>query len=131
MKGIRLPLHVEHRCSNGGITDQILVEHVTLVEICGRAMNLMELPDLVLISAAIRDGMHAPDPSAPAVRLLKGNMPANPRGRFKIVPVEPHPRQEGGVGPMMGGSYVDCPALGLVALHDRWETPAQYEALSR
>ncbi len=52
-------------------------------------------------------------------------------------------RPEGTVGPMMGGCYIATSdsrfkrlsamlgLYGAVPLHDRFETPAQYEALSR
>lgn len=133
MRGIRIPLQVGHRCSNGGITDRLGVDHVTLIEIDARALGLLELNELAVLANAIRAGMQEPDETAPAVRLLPGNMPRAMRGRLKLVPVDPHPALAAGraIGPMMGGSHGDVPAVGMVPLHDRWETPAQYEALSR
>ena len=64
--------------------------------------------------------------TAPAVRLMK-------RGdRIIAVPVN---QPEGMLGPMMGGTFIYTsdsrfPAGYPIALHDRFETQAQYDALS-
>lgn len=96
------------------------------------------------------DGPFEPTDDAPGVELVSGNLP----GTVKIVPtVETlqalYDYERRGIGPMMGGCYVgtsdsrlgqairkltgDRPGAhreGMVALHDRYETPAQYRALS-
>lgn len=93
-----------------------------------------------------------------AVLILPGGGPVKPTfdrpgieivtgstyGTVKAVPIDTP--GDKAVGPMMGGNYVATSDsrfsaevervlgerfYGAVALHDRWETPAQYEALSR
>lgn len=114
--------------SNGGISSR--ANEVTIVNI---------------------DGPFEPTKDRPAVLLVPGNLP----NTVKVVPaiqtigdawVEDHP--SGSVGPMMGGCYVATSdgrfskavkdmthsvmwAGGAVPLHDRFETPAQYNMLSR
>ena len=55
------------------------------------------------------------------------------------VPVDGPDDERKSIGPMMGGAYIASsdsrfrelvPFYGAVPLHDRWETPEQYEALS-
>lgn len=97
------------------------------------------------------DGPFKPTPERPAVMLVQGNV----AGTVKVVPAalatadgEYLPLVRDGdktVGPMMGGCYVSGDSrfteaverllghrfYGAVPLHDRFETPAQYEMLSR
>ena len=118
--------------SNGGVSSK--VDDVTLVECMGRPV----------------DGPFEPTPERPAVAIVPGNLP----GTVKAVPVEQVvegnrvrgyrlAKPDGSLGPMMGGSFIHtsdarfAEALGEgagarpVALHDRFETQAQYDALSR
>jgi hypothetical protein len=111
--------------SNGGISQR--VDAVTIVNIAGP---------------------FEPTPERPAVMLVHGNLP----GTVKIVPAvmatpgEYEPDQPTGkVGPMHGGCIVSTSDSRLgeaiaslggprfvagVALHDRFETPEEYRALS-
>lgn len=95
------------------------------------------------------DGPFEPSAEAPPAFLEKGNIP----GVAKVVPHGGAPGMPGMgaglagyVGPMFNGSYVGtsdsrfreaveeitgAPFAGAVQLHDRYETPAEYEALSR
>ena len=82
------------------------------------------------------------DPSAalPAVELVEG---PGGRGHAILRPVEA--KKPGMVGPMFGGNYADGDSrmdeavreltgakfYGAVPIFDRYETPAEYEALSR
>jgi len=126
MSGLRAhvfktPLY-EH-CSNGGISARC--DEVTI-------MNA--------------DGPSEPTPDAPAVLLV-----ANGPGMVRAVPAvriddEWHPLElEDVVGPAMGGAYVASPCTpfsdateeitgapfyGAVALHDRFETTAEYAVFS-
>jgi hypothetical protein len=107
-------------CSNGGVSSE--KDSLTLVNV---------------------EGPFEPDETRPAALLLKGNVP----GVARVVPAvevdgEYKPlRPPAGVGPMMGGAYVATSDsrfgqavekitgsrfYGAVALHDRFETPAQY-----
>jgi hypothetical protein len=111
--------------SNGGISGQ--AERVCIVNIAGP---------------------FTPDEDTPAVMLVPGNL----RGTVKAVPAVPigdgyvpmAPADM--IGPMDGGTYVAtsdsrfgdkiaelCGVrfYGAVALHDRYETQAQYDALTR
>lgn len=98
-------------CSNGGISGRC--QYVTLIDVPGPS---------------------EPGEDAPACRLVRRNI----GGKVVVsaVPVE----TPGGVGPMMGGCYIATSDsrfreavgfYGAVALHDRWETPAQCAALSK
>lgn len=95
-------------------------------------------------------GPSEPTDDSPAVMLVPGNL----SGTVKIVPAVlfagtgPYvpANLRGAVGPMMGGCYVGTSdsrlgeaiceitgqsfASGMVPLHDRFETPEQYRALS-
>lgn len=110
-------------CSNGGLSSR--VDTVTIVN---------------------AEGPFKPDEHAPAVLLQKG-----PMGTVNAVPVTAFgegwalDRPGGGVGPMMGGAYIATSDsrfrekvdnlldgsgfYGAVALHDRFETAAQYAAM--
>jgi hypothetical protein len=96
-------------------------------------------------------GPFEPGPDAPAVLVVAGNV----AGAVKIVPAKNvgdadkpvwvEDRPAGSVGPMMGGNYADGDSrlndlvakltgsrvYGAIPIHDRYETPAQYERLSR
>jgi len=95
-------------------------------------------------------GPFEPDEDTPAVRLVRGNIP----GTVKIVPAVKtlgggwttmYRDGEKTIGPMAGGCYVAtsdsrfrdaCRMLGAdaaeaVSLHDRFETPAHYDMLTR
>lgn len=110
-------------CSNGGLSGR--VDTVTIVN---------------------AEGPFEPDEHAPAVLLRKG-----PMGTVNAVPAEWEStvgkergwvaeRPSGRVGPMMGGAYIatsdsrlrealnrlGAGFYGAVALHDRFETSAQY-----
>lgn len=79
------------------------------------------------------DGPFEPSESAPAMRL-------EDRGRYgwRLVPLQ---RPEGMIGPMFGGNYAtSCDSRlsrligldkGAIPIHDRFETPADYDDLSR
>lgn len=125
--GLRASIYRDARlgdCSNGGISGR--VDRVTIVNI---------------------DGPFEPRDDAPAVMLVRGNVP----GAVKIVPAIMYAgaggwmedRPDGMIGPMMGGCYVATSDARLreavtklgsrtdaVPLHDRFETQAQYDALS-
>ena len=71
-----------------------------------------------------------------AIRLQSTSRPADlrlavrPLGGWMAVPVEG--ARPGMVGPMFGGNYIMAPGLPFpIPVHDRYETPAQYHALSR
>jgi hypothetical protein len=60
-------------------------------------------------------------------------------GGRAVVHAEPIERPEGMLGPMAGGTFIDTSDsrfsaavgfYGAVSLHDRWESQAQYDALS-
>ena len=103
-------------CSNGGWTE----EHDELYVACP-------------------EGPFEVDPDDPALFDLH-------MGVFGTLRLEPRNKPSGCCGPMMGGSYAGTsdsrftrmcehltghPWHGAVAVHDRFETWAQYEALSR
>jgi len=86
-------------------------------------------------------GPFNPSPALPAVELVEG-----PGGRGHVIlrPVEA--KNPGMVGPMSGGNFgyssdsrfseaiqklTGSRHYGAVSIHDRYETPAEYEALSR
>ena len=86
-------------------------------------------------------GPFNPSPAMPAVELVEG---PGGRGHAIIRPVEA--KKPGMVGPMFGGNFAYCcdsrfgeavrkltgsPHYGAVPIFDRWETPEEYEALSR
>ena len=86
-------------------------------------------------------GPFDPCPAMPAVELVEG---PGGRGHAILRPVEA--KKPGMVGPMFGGNYAEAgdsrfqEALrkvtgarfyGAVPIFDRWETPEEYEALSR
>lgn len=129
MKGIRVSIFRDARlgpCSNGGISER--VDQVTLVD---------------------ADGPFEATPEAPAVRLVKRVIGGE--AIITATPVVEHESmachltgKETACGPMMGGSYIACSdsrfgkavralggnGYGAVALHDRFETWAEHEALS-
>ncbi len=101
-------------CSNGGISER--VEAVTIIDI---------------------DGPFEPAPDRPAVRIIRRQ-----HSGTDFIHAEPvEPVGKGRVGYMSGGSFIySCDsrfseAVGAVgrpiSLHDRVETYAEYEALSR
>ena len=86
-------------------------------------------------------GPFNPSPALPAVELVEG---PGGRGHAILRPVEA--KKPGMVGPMFGGNFgyssdsrfseavqklTGSRHYGAVAIHDRYETPADYEALSR
>lgn len=99
--------------------------------------------DVTIVNVA---GPFEPTADRPAVMLVHGNV----RGSVKAIPAEfvagrwQFAQPRGSVGPMMGGSYIETsdsrfgeavaalggPRYSPVALHDRFETPEQYRALS-
>jgi hypothetical protein len=94
-------------CSNGGVSSQC--EEVTLVEL-GKEAEIF-----------------APNPERPPVRLVR-------RGNY--LHAEPVYQPKGLVGPMFGGNFIYSsdsrfPSEQPIALHDRWESPSTYDALSR
>ncbi len=116
--------HQGRSYSNGGVSSK--VDQVTIVN---------------------APGPFEPTPDRPAVMLVYGNVP----GSVKAVPAEEITpgvfvtgAASGAVGPMHGGTYIETsdsrfgetveslggPRYAPVAFHDRFETPAQYEALS-
>lgn len=115
--GIRLSIYKDRgrNYSNGGLSSK--TDEVTLV------------------GPGIR-GPFKPTPESPAVKVVTYN--TGSRKHVHIEPVEPCPA--GYVGYMAGGSYVATTDsrfseatgfYGAVSFHDRTETPAEYEALSR
>jgi hypothetical protein len=109
-------------CSGGGISSR--AKSVTIVKVFGEEPG----------------GPWEPNDDAPAVVVEHG-----PAGSIRAVPaIQNEPgewspvRPSNRVGPMMGGTYIggDGSLKALVgdfrpiALHDRYETPAEYEALS-
>lgn len=115
MKGIRAEIvKGRHSSANGGMSDT-----VTSVTIVGDGFS----------------EHHEPTPDAPAVRLVHRMVGGEPAHYF-----EPVDQPESMCGPMASGSYVHAYGdefrkatgiYGAVPLHDRFETWAQYEALSR
>ena len=104
------------KCANGGWTE----EHDELYVACN-------------------EGPWEVDGDDPALFQLKANV-------FGTIRLEPRNKPQGMCGPMMGGSYAGTsdsrfsrmverltgqPWHGAVAVHDRFETWAQYEFLSR
>jgi hypothetical protein len=86
-------------------------------------------------------GPFNPSPALPAVELVEG---PGGRGHAILRPVEA--KKRGMVGPMFGGNYAEtsdgrftealreltgAKFYGAVPIFDRYETPAEYEALSR
>ena len=84
-------------------------------------------------------GPFEPRPGHPAFQLVQG---PGGRGHAVLYPVE---AKSGQVGPMAGGNFgyscdsrwseavrklTGSPFYGAVAIHDRYETPEQYRALS-
>lgn len=104
-------------CSNGGISGR--VNEVTIINV---------------------EGPFDPTPEAPAVRLVRGNI----WGSVKIVVEDDDSRGPERVGPMFGGTFVATSDSrfadavdkligtrgGAVALHDRYETAAEYARYS-
>lgn len=85
------------------------------------------------------DGPFKPGKDCPAFELIEGR---GGRGHAILKPVETKP----GIGPMFGGNFAYCcdsrfgeavrkltgsPHYGAVPIFDRWESPEEYEALSR
>lgn len=117
-------------CSNGGVSSS--ADRLTLVNV---------------------DGPFAPSEDAPPALLVEGHLP----GALRIIPAEECPetgvgyvpiKPKGALGPMAGGTYAGTsdgrfgeavaklkggPSYGVgpVAFHDRFETQAQYDALTR
>jgi len=112
-------------CTNGGKSKYARsICIVNLTEILGYKCDIFEASD-----------------EYPAFKLVKGNL----RGTLKLVPVGDE-REGKGAGPMMGGNYgatsdsrfnEACEKIlghvfyGAVPIHDRYETWAMNEALSR
>jgi hypothetical protein len=86
-------------------------------------------------------GPFNPSPALPAFELVEG---PGGRGHAILRPVEA--KKPGMVGPMFGGNFgyssdsrfseaiqklTGSRHYGAVSIHDRYETPAEYEALSR
>ena len=102
-------------CTNGGVTARYDV--LTVVEFDGEAVK----------------GYDDPCEERPAVRVVKRMLGGEPY--YHVEPVE---KRAGCVGPMMGGNYVVgmCHRLAELVgdrplkVHDRFETPEQYEALN-
>jgi hypothetical protein len=79
------------------------------------------------------EGPFTPDESVPELRLVRRNI-----GRGEYLHAEPveAPRDERTVGPMFGGNFITTsdsrfPNRYPIPVHDRWESPALNEALSR
>lgn len=118
VKGLRAEIVKSPRgdYSNGGVSSRF--DEVTLVG-----------PEFT--------GPFEPTESAPPLRLVKRVLGS---GRV-LFHFEPLAKPLGAVGPMFGGAYVASSdsrfteavegMYGAVPLHDRFETPAQYESLSR
>jgi hypothetical protein len=115
MKGIRADIYrarTNNDGSNGGLSSR--VDQVTIID--GRI-----------------DGPFEPSDDAPAVRLVERMLNGAP-----YYHLEPFDRPEGKLGPMMGGTYVATPdsrlrriaPSGVLPLHDRFETQAEYDSYS-
>lgn len=94
------------RCSNGGLSDKV---------------------DQVLVVGDGIPEVFEESPDHPAVWL-------EVRGPGYVA-AKPFEVPEGAVGPMFGGAFVHCgdsrfPIPYPIRLHDRFETPAQYAALT-
>jgi hypothetical protein len=122
MKGLTLDVykHGKYDSTNGGLSGK--VDSITVVNL-GPDSEIFEASD-----------------KAPAFKLVK-----NAYNTLKLVPVVGDAEGRG-IGPMFGGNYAAtsdsrfsraCEKLlghsfyGAVPIHDRYETPAQYEALSK
>jgi len=118
MRGIRADIYRNGRgCfANGGLSDDPAIREVTIID------------DAI-------DGPFEPTPEAPACRIVRREMFGK-----TVIHVEPIDQPTGKLGPMMGGCYVATSdsrfsratgIYGAVALHDRFETQAEYDSLSR
>lgn len=110
--------------TNGGVSGKY--DRLTLVgEIPEGTMKYgRPFPDKVV------NGPFEPDEDSPAVRLAK-----TPLGCLKAVPVVDPETVKGLIGPMFGGNYISTsdsrfPCDYPIPVHDRWETPETYRALS-
>lgn len=123
MKGLTLEiLRGKYDSTNGGITSKARgLTEITVVNL-GKDAEIFE-----------------PTPNAPAFRLEM-----HVRGCLRLVPV--HTSGKAMIGPMFGGNYavtsdsrfaraceklLGVPFYGAVAVHDRFETQQDYDALSR
>lgn len=94
-------------CTNRGITSR--VDTVTVIDRDAREV-------------------FAPAADRPAVKLVRRAIAGKP-----YIHAEPIKQPVGVVGPMFGGNYIECREVAPypIPMHDRFETQAQYDALSR
>lgn len=111
MRGLICEIYAPARggCSNGGISSIY------------QAVTLIGIPTAIFVPVTDR----------PAVRLVKRAI----AGKIYLH-VEPVDQPSGLIGPMFGGTFIYSsdsrfPSQYPIALHDRWETQEQYDALAR
>lgn len=121
--------HAGGDTSNGGLSSR--VDYVTVVNAPGASEPSEEAPAVMLVRGAYPGLVRAVE-----AELLDGRSPNGPDWAER--------RSATLVGPMFGGCYVAgnsaitelaeaitrAPFYGAIALHDRWETAAQYAEMS-
>ena len=86
---------------------------------------------VILVGLGKECEIFEPTPERPAVRLVRRTLSGRP-----YLHVEPVEQPEGLVGPMAGGTFIYStdsrfPSPYPISLHDRFETQATYDALTR
>lgn len=86
---------------------------------------------VTLIGLGPNTEIFEPTPERPAVQLIKRQI-----GRQTYLHAQPLEQPKGMVGPMAGGTFIYSsdsrfPSDYPIALHDRYETQVEYDALSR
>lgn len=121
--------HARGDTSNGGLSSR--VDYVTVVNAPGSSEPNEEAPAVMLVRGAYPGLVRMVE-----AELLDGRSPNGPDWAER--------KSATLIGPMFGGCYVACngslaslveaitgaPFYGAVALHDRWETTAEYAAMS-
>jgi hypothetical protein len=128
--------HKGQSYANGGLSDTL--DYVTLVNVEGPFDPTPDAPAAVLVAGNVAGTAKV----VPAVEVTGPGAAVEYHGKYGPLLAD----GEKTIGPMMGGSYV-CTSdsrfnnaieallgkrfYGAVPLHDRYETPAQYDMLSR
>lgn len=138
MKGLRVSVYrAEHLmgadCTNGGVSSKASDLTVVAVEVNG---VVSELP--------LDCQVFAPSESAPAMVLVQSNVPGLYGPHLEPYGPRGDAAERRRIGPMAGGNYAGCSdsrwsvlgeqfghgRLDVVAVHDRFESPELYRALS-
>lgn len=114
-----------------------IIAHVYRSKLTGCAGISDRVDEIVIVGAGI-DEIFEATPTRPAFKLT-----SHMRGVVTLVPVD---APKGMIGPMMGGNFANTSDsrvgravekllgqsfYGAIAIHDRFETQAQYDTLSR